>query len=134
MGSTEDAMKIKVAKKHCTGCKLCMQICAIHHYEEINPRKAAIQIDAAFPDPGVYTPKLCVQCGKCMEACPEDAISLIGDAYIIDPEPCTNCGICVEVCPFDVMFVHADAPTPIMCDLCMKCTEVCNTGALTAAE
>jgi ferredoxin len=32
------------------------------------------------------------------------------------------------------MFTHAGAPTPIKCDLCLKCTEVCNTDALTVVK
>lgn len=127
-------MKIKVDKSRCTGCKLCQQICTIVHYDEINPKKAAVHIEAYFPEPGTYEPKLCVQCGACARACPEEAIEKKGDAYVIDPEKCTNCGVCVEVCPIGVMYVHAAAPTPIKCDLCLKCTEVCNTGALTVID
>lgn len=128
-------MKIKVTKEKCTGCKLCQQICTISHYDEINPKKAAIHIEPQFPKPGYFEPKLCVQCGKCEEACPVDAISLHENgAYVIDRETCTDCGACVEACPFGVMFTHEDVPTPIMCDLCLKCTEVCNTGALMVKE
>ena len=127
-------MRIKVTKENCTGCRLCQQICTITHYDEINPKKAAIRIEPRFPEPGVFVPKLCVQCGKCAEACPEDAIEKIDDAYVINREKCTNCHVCVEVCPIGVMFTHPDAPTPIKCDLCLKCTEVCNTGALTVIE
>ncbi|MCD4690702.1 4Fe-4S dicluster domain-containing protein [bacterium] len=128
-------MKIKVTKENCTGCRLCLQICTIEHFAEVNPKKAAIRVYGEFPEPGIFTPKLCVQCGACARACPVDAIERREDkVYVINPETCTNCGICVEACPFDVMFTHPDAPTPIKCDMCLKCTEVCNTGALTAVE
>ena len=125
---------MKITKEKCTGCKLCQQICAITHYNEINPKKAAIGIEAQFPQPGYFVPRLCVQCGKCEEACPVDAIHREGDAYVIHEDECTNCGICVEACPFDVIFTHADLPTPIICNFCMKCTEVCNTGAIVAVD
>jgi ferredoxin len=128
-------MKIKVTKEKCTGCRLCQQICTIEHFKEINPKKAAIGIEPKFPEPGYFVPKVCVQCGKCMVACPVDAISRQGNgAYVIDPETCTDCGMCVEACPFGVVFTHAGAPTPIICNFCMKCTEVCNTGAIVAVE
>jgi ferredoxin len=129
-------MRIKVDKSKCTGCKLCQQICTIEHYREINPKKAAIHIGAEFPVPGVFTPMLCVQCGACSRACPETAIERTGsaDAFVIDASKCTNCGVCIETCPIGVMYSHADAPTPIKCDLCLKCTEVCNTGALTVVD
>ena len=127
-------MRIKVTKENCTGCKLCQQICTIEHFQEINPKKAAIGIVPHFPVPGTFEPKLCTQCGVCEEACPVGAISKKGDAYVIDRDTCTNCGICVDACPFGVIYTHAEVPTPIICDLCLRCTEVCNTGALTVVE
>jgi carbon-monoxide dehydrogenase iron sulfur subunit len=128
-------MRIKVTKENCTGCRLCQQICTIEHFDEVNPKKAAIRVYGEFPEPGIFVPKLCVQCGACARACPVDAIERREDrTYVINPEICTNCGVCVEACPFDVMFTHPDAPTPIKCDMCLKCTEVCNTGALMVVE
>lgn len=127
-------MKIRVHKENCTGCRLCQQICAITRFGETNPKKASIAIVAHFPEPGTFEPKLCTQCGLCQKECPSDAINKVGEAYVIDESKCTNCGVCVDACPFGVIFTHPDAPTPIFCNLCMKCTEVCNTGALVAKE
>jgi carbon-monoxide dehydrogenase iron sulfur subunit len=127
-------MRIRVHKENCTGCRLCQQICAITRFGEVNPKKASIGIVARFPEPGTFEPKLCTQCGICEAECPSDAIHKDGDAYVIHEDECTNCGICVDVCPIGVIYTHRDAPTPIICNLCMKCTEVCNTGALVAAE
>jgi Fe-S-cluster-containing hydrogenase component 2 len=128
-------MRIKVNRDMCTGCRLCLQICAIEHFSEINPKKAALRIEAKFPDPGKYRPFVCTQCGKCAEVCPEDAIDQneIG-AYIVDKERCTNCGECVAVCPVGVVFQHSDLEHVIICDFCMQCTEVCNTAAIVKWE
>lgn len=53
----------------------------------------------------------CVECGRCVEACPEEALdhgvprkavytmSTYPDAYAIDFDACTRCGKCVGVCP-----------------------------------
>ena len=38
----EELMHIGVQSENCSGCKLCQQICTIHHFKEINPKKAAI--------------------------------------------------------------------------------------------
>ena len=128
-------MRIKVRRDMCTGCRLCLQICAIEHFSEINPKKAALRIEAKFPDPGKFRPFVCTQCGKCAEVCPEDAIDQneIG-AYIVDKERCTNCGECVAVCPVEVVFQHSDLEHVIICDFCMQCTEVCNTAAIVKWE
>lgn len=128
-------MRIKVNRDRCTGCRLCLQICAIEHFNEINPKKGALRIEAKFPDPGKYRPFVCTQCGKCAEVCPEEAINQneIG-AYIVDKEKCTNCGECVAVCPVGVVFQHPDFDCVIICDFCMECTEVCNTLAIVKWE
>jgi ferredoxin len=128
-------MRIKVNRDKCTGCRLCLQICAIEHFSEINPKKAALRVEAKFPDPGKYRPYVCIQCGKCAEVCPEDAIhqNEIG-AFIVDRKKCTNCGECVDVCPVGVVFQHPDLDYVIICNFCMMCTEVCNTGAIVKWE
>lgn len=124
--------RIRVSPGKCSGCRLCMQICAISHYDEINPKKAGLKIEARFPQPGLYKPRVCSQCGKCMEVCPEGAIFRRDDgAYIVLTEKCTNCGECIPVCKPGVIFQHRDIEHVIICDNCFKCTELCNTGAIT---
>ena len=42
----------------------------------------------------------CVGCGKCMEACPEDAIiGKEGYIHMVDQDMCEHCGKCLAVCP-----------------------------------
>ncbi|MEE8168588.1 MAG: hydrogenase iron-sulfur subunit [Candidatus Hydrothermarchaeales archaeon] len=45
----------------------------------------------------------CVECNKCIEACPKKAITSpsdgVGHVYIIDSEKCDECGACSKVCP-----------------------------------
>lgn len=124
-------MRIEVNGDRCTGCRLCLQICAIEHFEEINPRKAALRIEAKFPVPGKFSPHVCTQCGRCAEVCPTGAIHRSdGGGFMLDRESCTNCGTCVSECPEEVIFQHPDMNRVILCDFCFGCTEVCNTSAI----
>ena len=42
----------------------------------------------------------CVACGRCVETCPIDVITLSeAEGIKIDREHCTLCGLCVEACP-----------------------------------
>lgn len=41
----------------------------------------------------------CAGCGLCAEACPREAIHVIGGKARIEPALCVGCGVCVQVCP-----------------------------------
>ena len=125
-------MRIEIEQQHCSGCRLCQQICTITHFQEINPKKSAIKIKPEFPVPGIFVPNVCDQCGECALVCPADAIMESNGAYLIDTDLCTGCELCVEACPSESMHVIVGVAHPVKCDLCLKCTEVCNTGALRA--
>ena len=49
----------------------------------------------------------CINCDVCEPACPNQAISMGPDIYVIDPERCTECvghfdePQCVALCPVD---------------------------------
>lgn len=52
----------------------------------------------AEPEPMVR-PVRCIRCGRCVEVCPESAISLIREVPVTDGARCTHCGTCMTVCP-----------------------------------
>ncbi len=45
----------------------------------------------------------CISCGLCVDACPQDAMSLVGGKAVIDMRKCTACGECVNVCPVNAI-------------------------------
>lgn len=55
----------------------------------------------------------CINCDVCEPECPNQAISMGDDYYLIDPDKCTECvghfdePQCVQVCPVDCIPVSA---------------------------
>ena len=56
----------------------------------------------------------CINCDVCEPECPNQAISLGPEIYVIDPAKCTECvghfdePQCVQVCPVACIPVHPD--------------------------
>lgn len=45
----------------------------------------------------------CVSCGVCVNECPVDAISMMGEGAVIDERVCIRCGKCHDVCPHEAV-------------------------------
>ena len=102
----------------------------------------------------------CLQtgCGKCKEACPNDAIvtkvvtvtpagafaskekvgeSVTGVVLVVDEEKCTNCGDCYDVCPYGVIHEHPERQVAFKCDLCdgtPQCITFCQNPFVLAVD
>ena len=50
-----------------------------------------------LPEPGLRRAR-CVGCGRCVQACPRDAISMAEEMPAIDPDKCILCGECLKAC------------------------------------
>jgi ferredoxin len=47
----------------------------------------------------------CTGCGKCIDVCPPQAISLKDDAVCIESDLCEECGFCAAECPVDAISI-----------------------------
>lgn len=46
----------------------------------------------------MWSAESCLHCGDCVEACPRDALSFVGDILKVDCHTCDGCGICASSC------------------------------------
>jgi len=80
----------------------------------------------------------------CMTACEAGAITRRDDGLVlIEPEKCTGCGKCVEACPYDAVFFNEKLNIAQKCTGCAhlldngkmpRCVDVCPTEALLFGE
>lgn len=84
---TEDGFSVKVLKKpryviedSCTGCRSCELACPLevpddeHEFGRTSHRIIYVPFSTAVPQKAVLDIDHCLFCGKCMQACPSDAI------------------------------------------------------------
>ena len=129
-------MRLYADDQKCSGCRACLAACSMNLFRENNPKKSALLLVPQFPEPGIYSLKVCTQCGECAAVCPTSAIKQNATgAYYVGFAECILCEDCVPVCPEEVMFVKPQlADTAWKCDLCGECVLVCGTSALSIAE
>lgn len=54
----------------------------------------------------VWKEENCIQCGVCVKACREEAITLADGKITIDMDKCSYCGRCAKACPTDSYEEH----------------------------
>lgn len=116
----------------CMACLECVRACSSAYYKEFHPDKACLQIvqrkDAARP-------MVCVQCGKCAEACPAGAITQNPKGvWMINRKTCTGCGKCAEACPFGLIVKDENTPYSTKCTACGICVKACPMELLEIVE
>ena len=90
--------KLSVKKdSQCMACLECVRACSQAFYKEFHPDYSCIRIVAKGTG---AKPNVCIQCGKCVEACPTKVM-------VLKPEnpasKCIACGICAKACPMGIL-------------------------------
>jgi len=127
---------IKVFPSLCTGCRICEIICSFGHEGSIAPKRSRIRIHSNWPEEEKIL--LCIACEakKCIDACPEAALSWNG-VLRIDEEKCTVCLLCADACPYGGIQTEASKKFPFFCDTCngeFQCVKWCPTKAVIKEE
>jgi len=56
-----------------------------------------------------YLPTKCIQCLRCVQACPENCIAVKdGRRVETDFDFCKGCGICAQICPVKAIIMQAE--------------------------
>ena len=124
--------KVKVTDhSKCYACFQCMVACSTAFYKEFDQDKSCIRI--GNKKDGRIMVKACSQCGKCAQACEQNAVTQNAKGvYMIDKKLCIGCGKCVAACPFEVMVQVGDKVSK--CIACGKCVRECPMDVLELVE
>ena len=145
LGLAKADVKRKVAIVHCLGTydNTSDKI----EYQGVNSCAAAMQLYG-----GVASCQFgCVGLGDCARACPYNAIMVCNGVSTVDGSICKGCGICVATCPKGIISLVEPGHACVLCSSrvkggetrkvckagclgCMKCTKVCESGAITVTD
>ncbi len=115
---------LNVDNAKCTGCKACEAACSQAFFKTDDSRRSRIAI---VED----TIKVCNQCGECIKACSEGALSRnAAGVVMLDKKKCVGCLVCVGYCPSITMRYYDNDLTPYKCTACGICAKACPSGAI----
>lgn len=92
----------EIIADHCTACQACVKVCPKKIIAMI-PADQNTVVDCSNKEIGAHVKKncsvACIACKLCEKACPFDAIHVENNLAKIDYSKCTDCMKCFEVCP-----------------------------------
>lgn len=56
----------------------------------------------------------CVGCGKCVEVCPPQALTLVDEIAYLRGDLCEECGFCSPECPVNAIDIHFPLSTDLV--------------------
>lgn len=134
---------MRVDQAKCVGCYACVVACVDAHYDAADENWISYRIPRKYIDCyGIdrIVPVGCTHCGKCIEVCPQGAITRNEEFNLIvtDKDICTGCGVCYQTCPLNVIQL-AQNGMGLRCDGCIErraqgreaaCARVCPVKAI----
>lgn len=118
----------------CIQCHKCEEVCALKVFKLKSGAVPAIHI-IDNPAPNGEKINVCDQCGECMPACAELALTRLKNGVVmLDKKKCVGCLVCVGFCSKSAMRMNNDDLEPYKCIACGQCAEVCPTGAIEIRE
>ena len=110
----------------CTGCRICEITCSSRFYKAVNPSKSRIHVIREEPAFDQAIACHHCDDPWCLRACPEEAIVKTDRGQVIvKPSKCDGCGKCVSACPFDAIIIEPESNKAILCTLCGECVKNC---------
>ena len=58
--------------------------------------------------PARVDPEKCDACEACVDTCPTDSISIMGESAVVNEDDCIDCEACVDACPNDAISMDDD--------------------------
>lgn len=116
----------------CTGVHACEAMCAQTWFKVKDVAKSSIRISVGE---GSFTAEFCIQCGKCIEVCPTEALYYNKQGVVLlKRDLCVGCMSCVGFCPYGVMYYAPEQALAFKCVACGQCVKACPSGALKIVE
>lgn len=129
-------VKVRVNPDLCQGCRACEAVCSLFHFGEINPAATGIKIsEHVFGHFKQNVCQQCIDM-VCKDACGVGAISRDAyTGAVVISEKCIGCGKCAEACPVNaISMVNINGrKSAFKCDLCggvPECVKICPRNAL----
>lgn len=148
---------LKVDEEVCEGCGNCEGTCPINNIlmalPDIPDPESQIIITSSSGSVKIQNERNCVECERCVEACPTGAIELSNGNPELDSEKCIGCGNCRATCPVNYHindFPYVDEPdtqvvvrveddvSTVICEFncveCEECVKKCDNEAIRLVE